>query len=412
MNRTVSDDSSDSSDDDSDVGRYESKLKRQKLTEGSHDTKKLSDSNTAVSTGTATVTCTTSAASVSNSPVSYASGKTSDVDATVTVTCTTSASNSPVSYASGKTSDGTATDTKEASTDSMKEASTNVENEDTEDSDTDFWLKERHENEESCPYIARYAICCLQCKCETTKKDYYRRFVDPNNGLLYMNHCGNSKQSLEQGFGNSYLYHKGCCHGFKATNEDFQSPMQEAIWNSSSQYNINEYNKRKEEEAKPLSDLMQSLKTARRKQVMRDNLEDDTPDALKQEEKSLEMYKLETSVDFQQVKADFQKRKEEKTMARPLVVFDLFSGIGSAAVVLKKLQLPIKTMLHVEHDPVANYVSKFNHKDDGIQHVYIETFESVYGYGDENSCDKECLRKWIEKYGPIDLVSLNLLFFR
>lgn len=383
MNRTVSDESSDSSDDDSDVGRYDSKLKRQKLTEDTIDdtNKKMSDStsNTAVSTESASTT----AASTSNSSVSYTLRRTSDVDAT---------------------------DTKEVSTESMKVASTtNVECEDSEDSDTDFWLKERYDSEESCSFIPRYAICCLQCKCYT-KKDYYRRFVDPNNGLLYMNHCGNSKQSLEQGFGNSYLYHKGCCHGFKATGEGFQSPMQEAIWNSTSQYNIDEYNKLKEAEAKPLSDLIQSLKTARIKQVTRDNLEDDTPDALKQEGKTLEMYKLETSQDFREVKADFQKRMEEKTMDHPLVVFDLFSGIGSATVVLKKLQLPIKTMLHVEHDPVANYVSQSNHKDDGIQHIYIEAFESVYGYGDENSCDKERLRKWIEKYGPIDLVSFEFTF--
>lgn len=143
---------------------------------------------------------------------------------------------------------------------------------------------------------------------------------------------------------------------------------------------------------------------------MRDNFEEDTPDVLKQEGKSLEIYKLETSDDFKKVKADFQKRRDEKSMDHPLVVLDLFSGIGSAAVVLKKLQLPIKTMVHVEHDPVANYVSQFNHKDDGILHVYIETFESVYGYGDENSCDMECLKKWIEKYGPIDLVSFEFTF--
>ena len=380
MNRTVSDVSSDSSDEDADVRRYEdSKPKRQKLT---GDDTKMSKSNTAaISIGSATAACA--------APTKYSS--VSQVSST----------------ASQKASDVDNSDTKQASIGSMKVASTkNIEYDDTE-SDTDFWLKDAYYDEETDPYVPRYAICCLQCNCESEKKDYFKNFVDAKNQTRIANNCVNSKQSLDQGYGNSYLYHKGCCHGFKATDErGYQSPMQEAIWNSTSQYNIDEYNKRKEAEAKPLSDLIQSLKTARKKQVMRDNLEDDTPDALKQEGKTLEMYLLETSQDFMEVKADFKKRKDEKEMDHPLVVLDLFSGIGSAAVVLKKLQLPIKTMLHVEHDPVANYVSQYNHKDDGIQHEYIETFESIYGPGDENSCDKERLGEWIEKYGPIDLVSL------
>lgn len=45
----------------------------------------------------------------------------------------------------------------------------------------------------------------------------------------------------------------------------------------------------------------------------------------------------------------------------PLVVLDLFSGIGSGIIVLKRLSIAIKTVIVVEKDRVATYVTKRNH---------------------------------------------------
>lgn len=83
-------------------------------------------------------------------------------------------------------------------------------------------------------------------------------------------------------------------------------------------------------------------------------------------------------------------------------VLDLFCGIGSGTVVLKKLKIPLGAVVHVEHDPVAVAVSKFHHGTDGIQHIYVETFEELYG--DDEDPDKDCLERLILKYGPFDLV--------
>jgi site-specific DNA-cytosine methylase len=62
------------------------------------------------------------------------------------------------------------------------------------------------------------------------------------------------------------------------------------------------------------------------------------------------------------------------------VVVDLFGGIGAGVICLKRLKIAIKTVIHVEHDKVANHVFKYWHannsnKDDGINHVAIPTFE-------------------------------------
>jgi len=96
----------------------------------------------------------------------------------------------------------------------------------------------------------------------------------------------------------------------------------------------------------------------------------------------------------------FQKRK--KTLKESLGVLDLFSGIGSGTVVLKKLRIPLRKVVHVEHDPVAVNVSKFNHQNDGIDHVYISTFEEIYGEDDEGDPDK--IANFIIEHGPFELI--------
>ena len=98
---------------------------------------------------------------------------------------------------------------------------------------------------------------------------------------------------------------------------------------------------------------------------------------------------------------NFNKRRN--THRGPLRVLDLFSGIGSGTVVLKRLKVvPMHTYVHVEHDPIAVEVCKFNHQDDGINHQYIETFEEIYGTKDE--ADDGLVTALVDKHGPFDLV--------
>jgi site-specific DNA-cytosine methylase len=57
-------------------------------------------------------------------------------------------------------------------------------------------------------------------------------------------------------------------------------------------------------------------------------------------------------------------------------VLDLFGGVGGGIICLKRLRIAIDMVIHVEHDKVANQVYKYWHKDDGITHVFIPTFEA------------------------------------
>ena len=57
---------------------------------------------------------------------------------------------------------------------------------------------------------------------------------------------------------------------------------------------------------------------------------------------------------------------------------------------------------HVEHDAVAVSVCKHNHKGDGINHTYVETFQEIYGSSDDP--DEAKVASLVEKHGPFDLV--------
>lgn len=69
----------------------------------------------------------------------------------------------------------------------------------------------------------------------------------------------------------------------------------------------------------------------------------------------------------------------------------------------KRLGLPIDAIVHVEHDPVAVHVIKWNHKNDGIKHSYVEKFEDLYGDDSEPHDNK--LGKLLSKHSSFDLIT-------
>jgi hypothetical protein len=67
------------------------------------------------------------------------------------------------------------------------------------------------------------------------------------------------------------------------------------------------------------------------------------------------------------------------------------------------MKIPLETIVHVEHDPVATFVNKYNHEkynagggrdSDDIQHVYISRYEDFVIQLDD----------LINRYGPFDLL--------
>lgn len=95
---------------------------------------------------------------------------------------------------------------------------------------------------------------------------------------------------------------------------------------------------------------------------------------------------LNTNAQYVENQKKFEKVVlQRKHNLRPAVVLDVFAGVGAAMVVLKRLGIGMSKVVHVEHDEIANHVVRHNHDhqhnsdvpDDGIEHVYLSTFEEM-----------------------------------
>lgn len=129
---------------------------------------------------------------------------------------------------------------------------------------------------------------------------------------------------------------------------------------------------------------------------------------------------------------DFHKQTLNKRN-EGFVVLDLFGGVGTALLVLKRLKIPIKKVIHVEHDLVATFVSRMNHDfkfvesmrefarkkraedkdedggyvqlskwetipDDGIQHEYYRHFEDIFNTASKEGAPNKTLQAFLEKH--------------
>ena len=106
---------------------------------------------------------------------------------------------------------------------------------------------------------------------------------------------------------------------------------------------------------------------------------------------------------FHNLALDIKRKRSQRR--DPLVVLDFFSGIGTTALILKRLHVAVKTIIIVEQDRIAKHVARFNHnnhyneklqRDDGITYVVYDEFEAF---------EKDAfLDVIIKDHGEIDLI--------
>ena len=233
---------------------------------------------------------------------------------------------------------------------------------------------ELEEEEESDDEVVqdggRLAFCCQNCTCNNSET--------PVN--LYS--CVNSG-SRDSIYGNIHLFHKGCCHNERGDVNTFKTPMQVNMEKGI-------FGKREHVQECSLTTIKDKHRNAMREETRVAN----------EEFMAAEDSKIYASPVYAAHCKTFQQRKG--TQIRPLRVLELFSGIGSGTLALKKLRIPLDTVVHCDHDPIANEVCRFNHQRDGIKHVYIDTFEEIYGEGSEP--DEYKVAKLVDDHGPFDLV--------
>ena len=98
---------------------------------------------------------------------------------------------------------------------------------------------------------------------------------------------------------------------------------------------------------------------------------------------------------------------------RSAVVLDLFGGIGSGQLALKRLGIPLARVIHVEHDKLATHVCRSNHDAKYVkaetstscgQRVSSSTTSPHFVHYDTFEEVEQRLDHVIEEYGPIDLL--------
>lgn len=219
------------------------------------------------------------------------------------------------------------------------------------------------------------AFCCQNCRC-TFKKSAQATLYKCVHSTFGENDCGNMT-----------LFHRSCCcPGRGDKDSGFQSPMQVSRENG---FGVHKKKKKTKTKEWSMCEVKKKLDNAKREEAKEANsIYLAAPDS--------QQYSDPVYVSYCN---KFNRRKGQQKS--PLRVLELFSGVGSGTQALKRLKIPFEA-IHVDHDPIANEVCKFNHNEDGIDHVYIDTFEEIYGTGSEP--DDVSVRKFVTDHGPIDLV--------
>lgn len=97
---------------------------------------------------------------------------------------------------------------------------------------------------------------------------------------------------------------------------------------------------------------------------------------------------------------EYQRRLNSLKSPTSAVVLEVFAGVGSGLIALKRSKIDIRTVISVEHDELANYVRKQNHQENGhnqtadIKFKEILTFEEL----------EDSYGSILNEYGAIDIV--------
>ena len=232
-----------------------------------------------------------------------------------------------------------------------------------------------HANSHVVPSVPCGLRCVASC-CERRSQSFQKKH------LYVRNSCHNTGDGGWGGnAGNAFLYHKGCCHSEEFLGDDYLSPIMRC--------RDTEFPERRG--VRLSHDVIRSkyAQAGREESQFSNEEHDAAQDCV-----------MLTNPSYVQSCKRFHRRRG--THVRKFRVLDLFSGIGSSTVILKRLGIPLEVVVHVEHDPVAQYVCKFNHRNDGIDHVYVNTFEEVYGTALDP--DRGLVEGLVERNGPFDLV--------
>jgi len=251
-------------------------------------------------------------------------------------------------------------------------------------------------------------FCCAVCACCSGRKER----VEMNRFYVF------NWFELEAIPG---CWHRRCCHGqYEIKSANFTLPLVHA--NMTIENILCNREQEKQESIPVLYELewvtkgilINSYRTAKSQEAElynNDKLETATQKLLTNEEYNNNIGRPYNDLKEQDIKP-LTNSTENSTENEGITVLDCFAGIGIAILVLKKLNIKIKTIIHVEHDKLATHVYRWNHdseyntenRNDGIHHVFMKKFEKLVGV-DQHDQERKFNRLWKKANGkPIDIV--------
>ena len=246
-------------------------------------------------------------------------------------------------------------------------------------------------------------FCCGICKCSAERK---RRVLMRNANDDYVP-ADDEHLWTQPSAADGLRWHRRCCHGIfqvpdDEENEDAWAPQYVTALDNLQSEIAGLQNNVKDETAlewvgeKEIHDAYNNTYSAVAKEHNDDQLEH-----------PLDKAETHNEAELQSIKFENEGCKRQRGSVRPAVVLDVFAGIGTGIVCLKKLKIAIRKVIHVEHDKVATHVYRTNHdpeysdldlEPDGIEHVYVDSFEAIEKelYQDSDA--------FLAKYGPVDII--------
>mmetsp|Transcript_39283 Transcript_39283/g.81511 ORF Transcript_39283/g.81511 Transcript_39283/m.81511 type:complete len:1105 (+) Transcript_39283:61-3375(+) len=215
------------------------------------------------------------------------------------------------------------------------------------------------------------AFCCKKCGCSKERKKKYFDF--PVNEK-YM------QSSVD------HYYHRRCCHDVKEVNFESATPLDYTI-----DYKLTELKKKvllgtpsSHKPPPPPKELIYSSKKVHEiYKKEKTSIESRFSNATAKEDP---INTLETSQGYVAARSIFNSVEK---LHRPAVVLDLFGGVGTSILALKRNRISVSKVVSCEHDKVATHVYRENHdptysesnlvkiSNSGIDHVYFESFEEL-----------------------------------
>ncbi|KAL7571822.1 hypothetical protein ACA910_002907 [Epithemia clementina (nom. ined.)] len=248
-----------------------------------------------------------------------------------------------------------------------------------------------HLNLEMDEILNQVHFCCFVCFCsKETKKTYC---TPDNNGVF---------QTTPDCF-----FHRTCCHKISKVQSNTAAQIDEFLSKNGARiFGVQEGSDDDEKNNPPCIPPVCTFLDIQRWYLVHKRHQEPT---LQNETlgNACPISILTSSPEYLQLASHFRKALKrarripdhEKPKA---VVLDLFSGIGTSIVALKRLSIGIRTIIHVEWDKVATHVYRSNHDPGynpslkevdhgGILHVYYPSFRLF-------------MKDDFGKYGPIDIV--------